>query len=206
MNTTVPLLLANGDGQCGAWAKLFIESLSAQGIEHTTEYIVFSPDPVAMPGANGFLVKDWSFPTTGGLSGDPNFPYLNFVPAGTDFYGATGFLWTFAEVSDLPGIPGQSNLNPNSLFGNHQVVKFGTPLVYYDPSYGNTFATLGDMDMTGLSAFIKVDFSRPVYEGAIAFDENGDGDMLDTFAVDAVLIKPNPAGNQLKETPGEWPP
>ena len=43
-NTSTVALLAGGDGQCGSWAKLFIDAMGAQGIDHTNEYIKFETD------------------------------------------------------------------------------------------------------------------------------------------------------------------
>ena len=125
VNVTTASLLANGDGQCGSWAKFFIDMRKVQGIDDTDEYVIF--EPIA---DDGFCVKNWTF-TGAGSSGHATHPYLNLP----DFplVGATSYNWKFAEVVDATGIPGQGNANPASLFNNHQVVISGQ---YYDPSYG----------------------------------------------------------------------
>jgi hypothetical protein len=200
LNYTVPTLLASGDGQCGAWAKLFIETLSAQGIENTLDYVVFF-NRVVGDFSYGFVVNNWGF-SGPGISGFPDYPYLN-IP-GTPLVGAASYNWRFSQVSETAGVPGQSNANPASLFNNHQIVKVGGQ--YYDPSYGIVYLSLGDIDASAIAGYYRQGI-WPVDEPDVGLDLNGNGTMTD-LAVDTpvYVFQNNPAGNQLVEYPDEWPP
>jgi hypothetical protein len=123
-NVTTADLLKHGDGQCGAWARLFIDIRKVQGIDDYNEYIVFRPIPPAGIPQNyvRIAVKNWVF-SGAGSSGNTNFPYLN-IPD-TQYIDATGYNWLYSEANDAAGVPGQGNPNPASLFNNHQVVISG---------------------------------------------------------------------------------
>lgn len=54
------LKAANGNGSCAAWAQLFKATLDVQGITGAVVSQV-RPDTTAVPGAAGFMVKDWKF-------------------------------------------------------------------------------------------------------------------------------------------------
>jgi hypothetical protein len=65
-NTSTRELLAFRDGQCGSWAKLFLDVLKAQGIRFAENYVLAIPAPMTLgiPDTvlrRGFLVKDWNF-------------------------------------------------------------------------------------------------------------------------------------------------
>ncbi len=183
-NLTTASLLANGDGQCGAWAKLFIDMRKVQGIDDIDEYVIF--EPIA---DDGFVVKNWTF-NGAGTSGHPTHPYLNIFESDATLIGATSYNWTFAEVNDAPGIPGQGNANPASLFNNHQVVISGQ---YYDPSYGIQHASLQSIDDTIDGFYIAGTY--PVDEPAVSMDLNGDGDETDlNVIVNVILFRKNPPG------------
>ena len=72
------------------------------------------------PAADGFMVKDWTFQNP-----PPN--YFNERPRSGSLVGPR-------NVTDDPGIPGQSNADPPSNFNNHFIVGYGGQL--WDPSYG----------------------------------------------------------------------
>jgi hypothetical protein len=166
-----------GDGQCGSWASLFIRLRQIHGIDVANEYVIFS----SINNNEGFLVKNWNF-NGAGSSGIPAYPYLNIPDA--PFPAQNSYPWKFAEVTDQNGIAGQGNPNPASLFGNHQVVLDGQ---YYDPSYGQKFASLKDIDDNAL------------YESSFNLDLNGDGDKTDVgVQTNVFLIRKNPAGLDLK--------
>lgn len=189
-NVTTASLLASGDGQCGAWAKFFIDMRKIQGIDDTNEYVIF--DPIT---DDGFIVKNWTF-TGGGSSGHPTHPYLNIPDS--PLIGATSYNWKFAEVNDAAGIPGQGNPNPASLFNNHQVVISGA---YYDPSYGVKHATLQDVDSNSIDGFYIGPGGYPVDEPTVNLDLNGDGDKTDLgINTTVMLFRKNPAGLDIKET------
>ncbi len=192
-----------GDGQCGAWAHLFIDAMGAQGINHTNEYVIFYQSDGAAPNdfSFGFAVNNWSFASGTGISGDANYPFLN-VP-GTPEYSGSSYSWRFAEVTDDTGVPGQGTTNPKSLFSNHQVVKIGTQ--YYDPSYGVTYSSLADIDDNAVDGYYEKK-DVPVNELQVGLDLNGDTYVTDTWVLTfAWVFKKNPIGNQLIEIPIEYP-
>ena len=198
-NYTVDKLLKFGDGQCGAWAKLFIETLSVQGIENALDWLFFFNRDATDPNL-GFIVNNWSFLGLG-TSGLPDYPYFN-IP-GTPLVGGASYNWRFAEVTESAGVPGQSNPNPASFFNNHQVVKIGTQ--YYDPSYGIVHSSLANIDATAIAGYFNF---RPLFvdEAHVGLDLNGNGTMTDPAVPTFVFVfQMNPTGNQLVEDPDEWP-
>jgi len=203
VNIDTAQLLATGDGQCGSWAKFFIDAMGGQGINHTNEYVLFyQSDGTGPQDPNyGFIVNNWSFASGAGRSGDANYPYLN-VPA-SPFLSSNSYNWLFSEVMETPGVAGQGNANPASLFGNHQVVKLGTQ--YHDPSYGLQYSSFADIDTGAIAGYYKVT-DLVLDETVLHVDLNNNGNQTDT-AVNklVVLFKKNPAGNQMVELLGEWP-
>jgi hypothetical protein len=187
-NTSTAALLSNGDGQCGAWAKLFIDLRKVQGIDDSNEYVLF--EPIA---DDGFIVKNWTFSGTG-LSGNTTYPYLNV----TDSFliGLTKYNFRFAEVKDATGVAGQGNSNPASLFNNHQVVIGG---VYYDPSYGIKYSTLQDID-NSIDGFYIGPGLYPVNEPTVNLDLNGDRDKTDLGVnTEVILFRKNLPGLDISE-------
>lgn len=204
VNLTTLDLIQNGDGQCGSWARLFIDILGAQGINHANEYITFysrdSTDP-----SLGFIVKNWSFAPGGGVSGDPEYPYLNLYNPQIITEPPYEYNWRFSETNDETGVPGQGTGNPASLFSNHQVVKFGSPPVYYDPSYGAMYSSLSDIDSFAVEGYWQNGL-LPVKESLVQLDLDGDGNITDMDVLTPVFIfQLNPAGNQLVENAIEYP-
>ncbi len=203
INTTTAALLEKGDGQCGAWAKFFIDILGAQGIDHTNEYIVFYHVSLGPLSPYGFAVKNWTFAQGAGISGDPQYPYLN-VPNSP--FITSQYNWRFAQVNDVPGMAGQATTNPASLFNNHQVVRFGTPPVYYDPSYGVTYTSLAEIDTNAIDGYFKFVANHPVDEATVGVDLNGNGNITDIgVQVPSFLMLKSPAQNQLSEVANEYP-
>ena len=136
-------LLAEGDGQCGSWAKLFIDIRRAQGLTDVNDWVIFSPII-----SDGFLVKNWKY-TEPGSSANSNYPYANLYSG--DPRGITSYIWFSADVTYQSGTPGQGNNKPAALFGNHQTVQIGS--IYFDPSYGVTYDDSGDFQNKSLDGF-----------------------------------------------------
>ncbi len=184
-NLTTPALLAFGDGQCGSWARFFLDILKVQGVDQSGDFVLVRPSDAS----EGFLVNDWTF-SGAGVSGDVDYPFLN-IPDAVMYYD-THYGWRYSDVSDDAGAPGQGTSNPASMFGNHQFVFLGG--VYYDPSYGVTCSDLLDFDdnyLAGYFVFDRVD----VDESTVSRDLNGDGDTVDVAVpVDAVLVRRNIVG------------
>jgi hypothetical protein len=104
--------------------------------------------------------------------------------------GPTSYNWTFSEVNDAPGIAGQGNSNPASMFNNHQVMIDGQ---YYDPSYGVQYSSLQDIDNSIDGFYIEGTYA--VDEPLVNLDLNGDGDAIDLgVVVNVRLFRINPAG------------
>src|SRR5581483_4464812 len=161
VSETTATLLRTADGNCVAWAALFRDVLRAQGITAAT-YAV-ETNHSGRNGRELFLVKNWSFgtanvPAIARLQNLPSanamgvdqytFPYY-VLPSAMDVVGgavsfaaskaAGQYLWGNPAgnppvIQDLPGVAGQNNSNPPSIFLNHCLVRIGTTL--YDPSYG----------------------------------------------------------------------
>jgi hypothetical protein len=169
-------LLAFRDGQCGSWAKLFLDVLKAQGIRFTENYVIAVPAAMTLGIPDtyicGFLVKDWKFNDAGGVAGnavkrDPGteidrlittheFKWLNVIsldPSSDPWprVAAAGnqYEWIYGgDVQDEVGVRGQGVQNPASLFVNHQFVqvRLGGVTKWLDPSYGLEYEGATDDD------------------------------------------------------------
>ncbi len=140
-------LIKDANGQCGAWAALFVDTLSAQGISGAQKIYVestYKDDPRVsrVPGVNDdfyrglMLVKSWTFPATGTAPAD-----------------VAPFDYRLAEVTDQTGVAGQGNPNPPGAFYNHFIVEYdsvvngSTVYNYYDPSYGGSIYSNSSQDV-----------------------------------------------------------
>ena len=154
-NLTTQQLLATGNGQCGAWAHMFIDVFKIQGYQSTENYCTIKPATGA-----GFYVKTWKFSSLPGASGNVKYPYLNqshFPETGQypdPILFPQGYNWQFGfspetpqvrdDVTGASPLGGQNNAHPKSRFSNHQFVRMFTQ--YYDPSYGVTYSNTAAMD------------------------------------------------------------
>lgn len=179
-------LISAGNGQCGAWAKLFVDVLRAQGLYtnysanpgFADNYVIVTPTHGY---ADGFIVNHWRFAAGGGSSGLPDFPYLNIPDS--PFMAGNSYAWLYAEVRDQVGIAGQNSTNPCSLFNNHQIVRVvyqdpsGNDVeTFYDPSYGVAYRDLDDMEATSLSGYFRQG-TLGVNETTVGLDLDHDGDI-----------------------------
>lgn len=130
-------LLESGDGRCGAWTRIFVDVLRAQGIDSNLTGL-FAPVP-----------PDQAIQTD--LAANLNYggPFqkiqLMYVKN-----------WTIAanpfNPVDNMGIAAQNNANPQAYFGDHFVVNYSGK--FFDPSYGsNVFATHLEWEDAALDAF-----------------------------------------------------
>jgi hypothetical protein len=175
-------LLAVGDGQCGAWAKFFMDSLKSNGITKSDNYAWLGK----LNQTQGFIVKNWSF-TGSGNSGSSSYPFFgipdsNFVD--TNFYN-----WKWTEVQDANGIAGQNNANPASWFNNHQLIMIDGK--YYDPSYGKTYENAADFQAKAIDGFWRFT-NQTVNEVDIGVDLNSNGNQTDTLVVQVIQFKITP--------------
>lgn len=111
---TTQALLSRGDGtgRCGAWAKLLVDTHKVHGVT-SSKVLGVVPDSSE---AAYLLVENCVFAGAGSLS--VPFPYEGNV-----------------ECTKGNGIPGQGKTNPQFIFGDHALVRYGTDI--YDPSYGS---------------------------------------------------------------------
>jgi hypothetical protein len=140
---TTAALLANGDSRCGGWMRFMHDILSVQNIPSTEKKVV----PV---NSMALLVKSWSIPGAGGTSGVPNYPFLNVLK--TPPILNTSYNWTVqVEAPDRRGIAGQGNSDPISTFSDHAILLYDGQ--YYDPSYGDTYTGLNDMETKSIGGY-----------------------------------------------------
>jgi hypothetical protein len=126
-NSDTNELLADADGQCDAWARLFLDVLKSQG--HTEGDNFYRLRSTQAP-TIGLLVDDWYIDTSNDnlASMDPD-----------KRLESSTFNWFVEFSTDLRGVPGQGTANPLSLFAYHAYIKVNG--VYYDPSYGKVWET-----------------------------------------------------------------
>jgi len=183
VESDVPNLIKNGDGQCNAWAGLFLDTLAIQGFasKNTGLSINCTNQSGGAPSAY-FMVGKWKFTDPAAGDGSYSNPYK-----GNDFKigggpGKNAYTWLQnAQVTDTVGVAGQNNTHPLSIFPHHQLVLLDG--VYYDPSYGLTYPHgLADLDsnVDGFDLFggivngahtIKV-WKNPHAAGAVNFEVN----------------------------------
>jgi hypothetical protein len=148
-------LLFSGNGQCTSFQRLFAELLKSQGI--SAELVEITP----VYSDHLMLVKNWHFDLSTQMHLYKSIEYTHrnigtsdntedlFLPDNTGSYSR---IWELAEVTDQPGISGQSNPNPISHFRNHRIVKVNG--IYYDPSYGETYINLQKMQEKAIDGLI----------------------------------------------------
>ncbi len=119
---TTPELLSDGDGRCGAWVRLFIDVLRAQGID-SKRYSFQPPKMTASIAAEFNASLAVRYPTYQGQATEvlPQLLVKNWN------VGAN----PFAPV-DNDGKEAQRNKNPQAYFQDHSVVVYGNYI--YDPS------------------------------------------------------------------------
>jgi len=145
--STHPTSLTDADGDCHAWAHLFVDMYKAQGIDYANEAV-----PLTWTNGgttkSGIIVKMWEFPEEE--------PYVNTSTASDPRHPTENkYAWTTARVTDKASdnATGQGpNTHPASLFLNHIVVDAGGQL--YDPSYGVPYESLQGFD-DQLSGFYR---------------------------------------------------
>ena len=183
-NVTTASLLATGDGQCGAWARFFLDIRKVQGITESQHFVEIKPKNSA--NADGFIVKNWHF-NGNGTSGVSGYPYFN-VPDASTFSGTASYSWKYAEVVDAPGVPGQGNPNPASFFARHFVMIGGE---IYDPSYGQKYTSIAEWAAYALDGYFK-EGRLSLDEAVLNVDLNSDGDKTDVnVSTDVILFRKN---------------
>lgn len=188
-HTGTSQLIADGDGQCGAWVRLFLDARKLHGLKETNNIWQVVPKG----SETGFLVKNWTFEGNGNRS-NPLMPYVNIV--GDPFKLSHSYNWKHAVVTDEAGIAGQSESNPASSFKSHFVARVDD--TYYDPSYGVTYAGIAEIDEQ-IAGFYTEDSDQPISEITTGWDINEDGDTNDTVVAPNVrFFRKNNAGVDLQ--------
>jgi len=131
---TAAALLANGDGQCRAWAELFKECLLVNKVTNVKETVVQRPADYS-----SIAVKNVHY---SGVTYDAPFKY-----AGTDL--------VFQPPPDAAkGAPGQNVDTPKLKgFQQHIIVHREDDTVWYDPSYGISATGPGDYTDKAIGAW-----------------------------------------------------
>ena len=120
-----PYLIENGDGRCGAWARLFVDVIRAQGYDLGEDVFIrakryesgfdesfrklFPNEKIPQDYRSVFFVNNWV--------SNPENPHL---------------------IKEADGVAGQLHGNPISDFSDHGIVSIGNNDFsnLYDPSYG----------------------------------------------------------------------
>lgn len=158
---SIPALLSTGDGECDTWAQFFTAALLAQGMD------IADPTAVRPNGYNGelMMVKKWTVPVP--APNNNQYPWQSTTPKlVSDVYpsfsqagGAWQYVWQASQWTYPAAgqVGGQNQPNPFATFDNHWIVRVAdaTPgnSLYYDPSYGNTYSDLGNMEMTAIDGW-----------------------------------------------------
>lgn len=149
-------LLYTGDGQCLAWAELFLLALQTQGIS-ATQKSYSSSNP-----GESYLINNWFFEKNVNHKIDyngTNYSHYNYSPY-DEFKRKNDGTYTWGsenvEVNELDGIPGQGNKNPVSDFSHHYIVEYNGNV--YDPSYGKEYPSKESWNNNSVAGyFIKED-------------------------------------------------
>ncbi|MEZ0296587.1 MAG: hypothetical protein ACAI35_09065 [Candidatus Methylacidiphilales bacterium] len=143
---------ADGNGECPSFGQLFQDALWANGVDSTG---------IRITSINGdsFLVKDFTASVTGSMPSSEA-PYLWKMTFSTN----TGEMQpppstntihgTYGDFINLATLRGQNTAPPlEKVFGNHYIVQYKTG--YYDPSYGTTYASPNDFEITSVQGYAR---------------------------------------------------
>ncbi|MCL1857231.1 MAG: hypothetical protein FWF84_06315, partial [Kiritimatiellaeota bacterium] len=166
---TTASLLAQGDGRCQAWARLFLDVLKIHGVQE--EENLFEILPLNQPSNSntddhGIMINSWGFDGSG-TSGHPTHPYINVLQVGWN--GTTNYNWAYAEAAYVAGISGQNVAKPAALFSNHFVAHItvnGTRKLY-DPSYGRVYSDLLHVENSIIGGYWRQELSWPRAGGIV---------------------------------------
>jgi hypothetical protein len=185
-------ILAYHDGRCGGWMRFLFDTLRVQGITggrgvgiHAHKPMTIAPGVVVLRRVP-ILVIWWREGVAkldrAGLSRFVNIADSPFgVVPGRDSYN-----WDYSEVEDQPGIAGQNNSNPQSIFlDGHMVLEITLrgKTVWLDPSYGKMYEGDTDADrwenfMSSAVDYVIYNFWTPansINELAVGLDLNRNG-------------------------------
>jgi hypothetical protein len=175
--------LPDFDGECGAFARIFLRVLLHQGID--AQLIEVHP----IDGREEFFVKKWFIDGIPPSFPDEEYKYLNKVKEEIrefeeEVYDENGQLVIISGttshadirrdnnvyewigepdiIDDPSGIAGQGGIvNPYSDFGRHYLVKADG--LIYDPSYGSMFSSIEQWEAQSIDAFFW--FTKKIING-----------------------------------------
>ncbi len=149
-----------GSGQCGSWARLFMDALAVNGIP--SSFVTVTPIP---GGANGqMLVNNWGFSNSPTYPG--NAPRIYQLILGLENGACCGMVTVppsgpvLGDLTSVPGLPGQNSPTPSEkVFVRHFIVKAPANLnvggPYFDPSYGATYANDCDFERQAVAGYAE---------------------------------------------------
>jgi hypothetical protein len=186
-STTTYYLLQNQDGQCYAWASLFIDLLKIHGIDQANDLV-----HVRAPGGTSFLINDWT-------TLDPILKYPSVLCEQDNAYSFVtdlgGEVWDnignhyfydffYSEIVDETGVMGQNAPNPDSWFQEHCIVYLDFMDMYYDPSYGKTYSSIEQFQLESIAMWVcgpnlteesNYELYDPDHNNLEHYDFDGDG-------------------------------
>ncbi len=162
---TLAGLLRTGNGQCNSFVSLLQRSILAQGLP-----ITLQPKLIRAMNINeGLMVGPWTFNAKNNTNAATmnTYAWVNSWPAANPVFDKVyppiiypGPLQGY-NFGPNPGVTyqgrqqakrvGQTNFNPFATFGSHELLLIGN--VYYDPSYGVTYANLVAIQNTAITGF-----------------------------------------------------
>ena len=164
--TTATNLIANQNGQCGAWVDLLIQAFAVNGAIGIKHQVTHTSTLGGTNSGKPFMVKNWTF---GPQDSGPLPPWgtswqitnqLIAFPAG----GSTFFSTMCPLPSDgnygqatflMMGSGGQNEPQPaEAMFSFHFVVKYADK--YLDPSYGRVYLNAADFKDQVIDGIIRV--------------------------------------------------
>lgn len=146
------LRVANGGGNCKSWAQLLFVTLAINGVVSQGIHV----DAVL---GLGFMVQNWHAvapdpPNCENPKGMPTIAfaadYGEMVPSPTDPKTI------YCDYMSDNGLPGQNTPTPSEkFFGNHWIVMYAGTNMYYDPSYGVTYADAKNFQTKAVYGFVQ---------------------------------------------------
>ncbi|MGF1634360.1 MAG: fibronectin type III domain-containing protein, partial [Phycisphaerae bacterium] len=213
-NTTAEDLIAEGDGQCSAWALLLLEGLTSQGVQGARIVQVEAGKPQGVGIAeepHSFFIKNWDLDVPQGHDGSGLrwWEHLNLYHIDDGSTDGNRYAWTYAQFLDQPGIKGQGGVeNPRSWFKVHYIVERKN--LYYDPSYGKSYTSKRDFELKAVAGTALEPVLRQFDEtthGPGGVDLNGDGQITPAVVVRAVAFSTRRVVNFVRFTgPGRSQP
>jgi len=134
------LTQSNGSGQCGSWARLFMDALAVNGVSS-------SWTTVSSTIGDEMLIKNWTFSASPTYPSGAPWEYLFTPVVESDGAGMVPLPSNseFGDLTSVAGLPGQNSPTPSEkFFVQHFIVKAPSGLSvggpYFDPSYGVTYS------------------------------------------------------------------